>query len=385
MSRRAPRRLPWLAAGLAALAWALLAAGCGGTLAAKGTPVAEVQSLHVERRALAERSQAEREELERMSAATQNSVFKTVDGLPEYRIGPLDVLEIASRFGEEVRVAEVVVNNRGLISYSFVDDLPVAGLTASETDELLTQRLGDYLRNPRIDVLVKEHRSRKASLLGEVASLRQTNSNVALPSGKITLTGRTTLVELISRASGYTQSADLRNVRLIRDGRSYDINVYDIIEQGKDWLNVVIDDGDVVDIPELPEGGRKVFVMGEVAYQGVYDVKKADTLLAALAVAGMPTRQGRKESTLVVRPDPAGGTPLVMSANVSRLLEQGDLSQNVTLREGDMVYVPREIIGDINEWIVNHTPLLDFIIEYPKGVQDVYFYRNYLKLDSKKQ
>jgi polysaccharide export outer membrane protein len=366
------------------LALAALLGGCAATTASKGTPVAEVESLRVERRAQAERSLAEREELERMSAATENSVFKTVDGLPEYRIGPLDVLEIASRFGEEVRTAEVVVNNRGLISYSFVDDLPVAGLTASETDELLTHRLEEYLRNPRIDVLVKEHRSKKASLLGEVASLRQTNTNVALPSGKVVLSGRTTLVELISRASGYTQDADLRNVRLIRRGRSYDINVFDIIEQGKDWMNVVIDDGDVVDIPELPEGGRKVFVMGEVNSQGVYDVKKADTLLAALAAAGMPTRSGHEESTLVVRADPAGGSPLVMSVDVSRLLKHGDLSQNIALREGDLVYVPREVVGDINEWIVNHTPLLDFVIEYPRDMQDVYFYRDYLKLDTKK-
>jgi polysaccharide export outer membrane protein len=369
------------------LLWLLAAAllgGCGATTAATGVPVAEVESLRVERRARAERSLAEREELERMSFATENSVFKTVDGLPEYRVGPLDVLAISARFGEEVRASEVVVNNRGLISYSFVDDLPVAGLTATEIDDLLTHRLEEYLRNPRIDVLVTEHRSKRASLLGEVASLRQTNSNVALPSGKVTLTGRTTLVELISRASGYTQNADLRNVRLIRRGRSYDINVFDIIEQGKDWLNVVIDDGDVVDIPELPEGGRKVFVMGEVVVQGMYDVKKADTLLAALAAAGMPTRTGREESTLVVRADAAGGAPLVMSVDVSRLLKHGDLSQNIALREGDLVYVPREIVGDINEWIVNHTPLLDFVIEYPRSMQDAYFYRDYLKLDTRK-
>jgi len=372
----------------ACLTWAVLVAlatlcgGCGVTFAAKGTPVGEVPELKVDQAAFVTRGEIERETLEGMSNVKENHVFKLVDGLPEYRVGALDILAITSRLGEELKVTDVVVNNRGLISFSFVDDLMVAGLTAREIDDLLTESLKNYLRHPRIDVLVKEHRSKKASLLGEVASLRQDTTGVALPSGKVTLTGRTTLVELISKASGYTQSADLRNVRLIREGRSYDINVFDIIEQGQHWLNVVVDDGDIVDIPELPEGGRKVYVMGEVNKQGVYDVRVADTVLAALAAAGMTKSLAYEQSTLIVRADPAGGKPLIMSANVENLLEQGDLSQNIALREGDLVYVPREVIGDINEWIATHTPLIDFVLAYPRRTQGAYFYREYLKLDT---
>ncbi len=379
MSRRIFMLPLALALALAPALW-----GCG-TSAVKGVPVNEVQALKVDRAAVAERTQAEWAELSRMSRVTENKVFKTVGGLPEYRIGPLDILQITSRMGEEIKVTEVVVNNRGLISYSFVDDLMVTGLTATEVDEQLTERLKDYLRHPRLDVLVKEFNSKRASLLGEVASLRQDTQGVALPSGKVTLTGRTTLVELISRASGYTQNADLRNVRLIREGKSYDINVFDIIEQGEDWLNVVMDDGDVLDIPELPEGGRKIYVMGQVAKQGVYDVRRADTLLAALAAAGMPGTLAYEQSTLIVRADPAGGKPLIMSADVDALLERGDLSQNIALREGDLVYVPRQRIGDINEWIATHTALLDFVLEYPRNTQDAFFYREYLKLDEKKR
>lgn len=360
-------------------------AGCGATTAVKGTPVNEVPELQAQRVAYRERSEAERRELRAMSQVTENDVFKIVDGLAEYRVGPKDVLEITARFGEEVRVTDVVINNRGLISYSFVDDLKVAGLTASEVDDLLTVHLTDYLRRPRIDVFVKQHNSKKAALLGEVASLRQSTDGVALPSGKVTLTGRTTLVELISKASGYTENADLRKVRLIRGGKSYDINVFDIIEQGKTWLNVVVDAGDVIDIPELPQGGRKVFVMGQVANQGTYDIRQADTLLSALSAAGMYSSVANEETTLIVRPDPGGGAPLVMMADVEALLERADLSQNIPLREGDLVYVPREIIGDITEWISTHTRLIDFVLTYPRRTQSAYFYREYLKLDTPEQ
>jgi hypothetical protein len=34
---------------------------------------------------------------------------------------------------------------------------------------------------------------------------------------------------------------------------------------------------------------------------------------------------------------------------------KADLSQNVRLKDGDLVYVPRMLIGDINDWIINIT------------------------------
>lgn len=361
----------------------LLTTGCG-TRATKGTPINEVPQVKIERAAATAMSVEEHARLTAMSKIRENSVFKIVDGIPEYRIGPLDVLEITSRVGDELKKTQVVVNNRGLISYSFVDDLKVAGLTATEADALLTKRLRDFLKRPRIDILVKEFNSKQVSLLGEVASLRQTGDSVKLPSGKIVLTGRVTLMELLSQASGYTQNADLRKIRLIRDGRSYAINMYDIIENGADWMNVIIDDGDVLDIPEGPEIRRKVYVMGEVPNQGPVDMRKAETLLDALSSAGMYSKVAREENTLIVRRQDPGEPPLVMVADVDAMLNQGDLSQNIALKDGDLVFVPREFIGDINEWIGNHTTLLNFIF-YPRKFQSNYFYRDYLKFDTKEE
>ncbi|NJB68371.1 polysaccharide export outer membrane protein [Desulfobaculum xiamenense] len=359
-----------------------LVGGCAGTTAVRGVPVADAPSVQRQRVELRERTDQERAELERMSAVDENSVFKTIDGVDEYRIGPLDVLEIASRSGEEVKTSTVQVNNRGRISYSFVDDLDVSGLTASETDDLLTERLRAYLRHPRIDVRVVGFNSKYVSLMGEVASLRSTGEGSRLPSGRRSLQGRTTLLEVLSDASGYTEKADLRRVRLVRGGRSYEINMFDVVEDGRGWLNVVLEHGDVIDVPDLPDVGRRVYVMGQVGSQGIYDLENADNLLAALSAAGMFGPVAREENTLVIRPDGGDGKALILMADVRRLLEEGDLSQNIPLREGDLVYVPREIIGDVSEWISNHATFLDWVF-YPRRVQDAYFYGEYLKFDSR--
>jgi hypothetical protein len=55
-----------------------------------------------------------------------------------------------------------------------------------------------------------------------------------------------------------------------------------------------------------------------------------------------------------------------MMADLKALLRQGDLAQNIPLQDGDLVYVPRMRIGDINDWIVNTWPLLQLII-YPRN------------------
>ena len=37
------------------------------------------------------------------------------------------------------------------------------------------------------------------------------------------------------------------------------------------------------------------------------------------------------------------------------------MSQNIALKDGDLVYVPRMVIGDINEFIANINPLMRFL------------------------
>ena len=52
---------------------------------------------------------------------------------------------------------------------------------------------------------------------------------------------------------------------------------------------------------------------------------------------------------------------------------QGDLAQNIPLRDGDVIYVPRSVIGDINEFIENITPMLDLIQNRPTEFRTNYF------------
>ncbi len=353
---------------------------CYSSTAVKGTPVKDLAPSRDEVKAREASLDEQREELARMSRVKENSTFKEINGIAEYRIGPLDELEISSRVGDKVTTSSVTINSRGRISYSFIDDLEAAGLTPSQLDEQLTGKLSGYIKKPRIDILVKEFKSKNALVLGELANIRGTLYGAKGASGKIYLKGKTTLMDLIALAGGYTVDADIKKVKLIRHGKTYVINLYDIIQKGNEKLNVIIDDGDVVDIPELPQYGERVYVMGEVASQGVYALEDAQDLLAAISLAGSITRLAKEENTLIIRSYEQGKKPLVIMADLKALFRKADISQNIGLQDGDLVYVPRMLIGDINDWIANTMPLLDFLL-YPARFEDEYFLRKYLHFD----
>jgi len=355
----------------------LLAQACFSSVAVKGVPVEDLAVIQKEKRTIRALTEEDRKELAKMSKTTENKVFKEIEGFPEYRIGPLDVLQINSRVGEKVKTSIVTINSLGRMYYSFIDNLNVNGLTPSQLDDLLSEKLAHYIKNPRIDVIVKGFNSKSAMVLGEFASLRGGQYGKT-PSGNIRLKGRTTLIDFLAQAGGYTDRGDIKNLRLTRGSKSYHINLYDILTRGDDNVNVIIDEGDILDIPDLGEFRNKVYVLGEVESQGVYDLKDAQDLLAALAMAGSYTLQAKESNTLVVRATEPGEKPLIMMANVKALLREGDLRQNIPLKDGDLVYVPPMVIKDVNDFITYMNPLLNFIF-WPDRYRATYWVNEWWK------
>jgi polysaccharide biosynthesis/export protein len=95
---------------------------------------------------------------------------------------------------------------------------------------------------------------------------------------------------------------------------------------------------------------QRVFVMGEVRAPGTYQLAGEMSVIEALARAGATTNEAADE-IMIVRPPAgrAGDGPVlpdqsadatVIRVNV-RDLQAGKLSQNVTLRDGDTLVVPR--------------------------------------------
>ena len=97
---------------------------------------------------------------------------------------------------------------------------------------------------------------------------------------------------------------------------------------------------------------RRVFILGEVSAPGAYPLAVPMTLIELLALAEGSTKLASTEAMVLrgaalpaepPRPQESSGSDALRVD--LEALAQGDLSQNVTLRHGDTVFVPRVAVA----------------------------------------
>jgi protein involved in polysaccharide export with SLBB domain len=295
------------------------------------------------------------------SAIEENDAYTSISGIPEYKIGPGDVLEITLWQGREAKREQVLVRPDGNISFGFLDDLQVKGLTPTQLDKLLTESHKKYVKHPRIDVVVKEYNSKFVAITGAIGTGIRT-SEAGIGSGRYPLTGKVRLLEMVARAGGPARDANLRDVKLRRkDGQALTLNLFRVIYQGDGSQDIILNPGDYIFFPTLIIDANRVYVFGEVANPGVYKLPETNMrLFDAISEAGGPTVFGERRSAKIVRGDPTH--PEIIEVDLKRLIEQGDQTQNVLLVSGDLIYVPRSAFGDVNVFWQRVKPLFEMVI-----------------------
>jgi polysaccharide export outer membrane protein len=155
----------------------------------------------------------------------------------------------------EFRSAEATghpVSTDGTMFFPYAGTLQVAGKTLPEIRELLTQRLTQVIKKPQLDVRVAGFRGQKVQVTGEVLAPS------SLPITDVPMRAQ----DAISQARGPTPEADLRGVTLTRGGRTFTLNLQALYEQGDISQNWLLQDGDILHVPDRSR--NKVFVLGEV-------------------------------------------------------------------------------------------------------------------------
>ena len=89
------------------------------------------------------------------------------------------------------------------------------------------------------------------------------------------------------------------------------------------------------------------YVVGEVSTPGSKPYTGRDTVLRALAESGLLVTAWR-DQILVVRPaKEPDAKPHKIKVNWQKMVEKGDMTKNVMLEEGDIVYVPPTVLAAI--------------------------------------
>ena len=162
--------------------------------------------------------------------------------VPDATLGPGDVFDIRV-YGEEQLSNTFRTASDGSIDYPLLGTLIVEGLTPTEVSHLVENGLREreFIKNPQVSVFVKEYKSKKVSVLGQVKK-----------PGTFGFEEGMSVVEAISIAGGFTSMArenDTTVTRIVDGGeRRYHVPV-GTISQGR-HANFFLQPGDIIFVPE---------------------------------------------------------------------------------------------------------------------------------------
>ncbi len=251
----------------------------------------------------------------------------------EYRIGAKDLLEIRV-LGEDKLTTTVRVSEDGKITFPYLGEIHVDGLTAAQLEKTLSRLLEEkYIINPQVRVSIKEFRSKRVSILGAVSK-----------QGSYELLGRTTLLEILAEAGGLARDAgkEIIVIRQQADGSNltFKIPVEDLMNKGQAELNILLEPDDIINIPV--DQVVHIYIYGQVKNPGAIQVLRSNlpTVVRAIAQAGGFTERAAKGSVVIRRKD-AAGKEKEIKVNIKSI--QKNKAKDVQLEPDDVVFVPETI------------------------------------------
>lgn len=136
------------------------------------------------------------------------------------------------------------------------------------------------------------------------------------------------------------------------------------VEQLTEQLRLALTDfikEPVVKVGVVTARPQRVQVLGEVGKPGAYVLPAPDTsLIEALALAGGPTLDARLGNVIVVRD--LGKQVEIHTIDYRRITKEGDVSGNIRMQDGDIVFMPVAVIADITREAVRISQLLSTLL-----------------------
>ncbi len=158
----------------------------------------------------------------------------------DYVIGVDDLLSVVFwREQDRGLSTDVVVRPDGKISVPMLNDIPAAGQTPEQLAVTVEKAASKYIRDAAATVIVREIRSRKVFVIGEVAR-----------PGPVPLSAQLNVLQVLAEAGGFLEHAKKGDVVIVRsqDGgeRRFKFNYNDVVNGRRPEQNILLLPGDTV-------------------------------------------------------------------------------------------------------------------------------------------
>jgi polysaccharide export outer membrane protein len=208
--------------------------------------------------------------------------------------------------------AKVRVSSRGYITLPLIGSVLVKGLSAREAEQKIEALYRErYIKNPHVGIFIEEHFSRRITLMGQFKN-----------PGTYDYISKQRLLDVMALGGGLSDKAGLvvqiRKSSGSPDGQGvFFVDLDQLIKEGQSELNIKINAGDVLFVPEA----GVFFVDGAVRKPGSYYIKHQTTVQEAFVEAGGLAPYANKYQAVLVR----------YVENDERQMIKLDLSQPETL------------------------------------------------------
>jgi polysaccharide export outer membrane protein len=223
-----------------------------------------------------------------------------------YRLGPADVLEIRVFNRPQLTRDSVRIDERGMIQMPLIEvELQASCRTTAELAKDIATRYAKYIRNPQVDVFVKEYQSQPVAVVGAVNA-----------PGRFQLRRSVRLLDLLTFAGGPSEKGG-RQVHVVHaegssdcsspsdsGGAAESLEAFDLREtlRGDPNANPIIRPGDVVTVPEA----EQAFIVGNVFHPTTIPLKEPITITQAIAMAGGAMPDTKTDRIRLVRHTASG-------------------------------------------------------------------------------
>ncbi len=201
----------------------------------------------------------------------------------------------------------------GYVTLPELNRVKISGLTIDEAEQILNLRYEEFLYNPNLKLNIVTYRPFSVYLRGEVKKpgLYSFPGHTLLSKEENSLSfQRTTIFDLLKRARGVTNYADLTNVALIRDNPQSngggkiktELDILSMLINGDQGQNIDLQDNDNILVNRNSKAIKEqiltinksnlspdiitVFVTGNVVKQGPIKINKGSSLIQAIATSG---------------------------------------------------------------------------------------------------
>lgn len=297
----------------------------------------------------------------------------------KYMLGPNDIINVSVLGLPEFDQDAVRVKPDGKINISGLGSVNAAGLTLEALQDVLNERYAFYIKYPNVSVKLERSRPFIVHVTGAVAipGSYEINTDTSTTTSSFS-DGNTTFVErktpilsnIISTAGGLNYDADLEHIMVNNkfDGTSYQVNLLEVLEDGKTSQDIYLMAGDTVHVPKLhtplavdpvkyTKFAKSTFayrnvpvrVIGYVNNPGLHelDASISSTLNTAIAQAGGYMGDAPYPPKKVFVSRYSDGGKLVTTT-------VDPMQKDLTLMPNDVVYVPekaRPLVGRAFDYI----------------------------------